>query len=249
MKCSFQPCAARGLPITVEDSRSGAKHGFCGYPHLVLWLIDSLQGQAQTGIEQALLAFRNAGGTQSAGLVSPRQGAVTREEEIGALLIQAYENKEIAAKLGMSVRTVKAHMNRMFLRYGIRDGIKRVKLAVLLYRKEIEKMKVTKTLISLLVMCLLSSHVSAQGPHYKKFFVHLGEHLALGAGTEVGISQLAGGPQKYTAGIVATGAVAGWKEGTDALDKDRKTGDTKKQAAWHAFSILAGAGIVAAIRH
>jgi hypothetical protein len=41
----------------------------------------------------------------------------------------------IAKRLGMARRTVKAHFHQLFLRYGIHDGHKRVKLAVLLYRE------------------------------------------------------------------------------------------------------------------
>lgn len=37
----------------------------------------------------------------------------------------------------MKERTVKATFNRLFRKYGIRDGIKRVKLAVTLYRQEL----------------------------------------------------------------------------------------------------------------
>ena len=54
------------------------------------------------------------------------------------LLLQGCENSEIAKILGMAPRTVKAHFNRIFLKYGIRTGIKRVKLAVLVYRERIE---------------------------------------------------------------------------------------------------------------
>lgn len=60
-----------------------------------------------------------------------------REEQIAALLLQGYENKDIAAELKMAKRTVKAHFNRMFLRFSITGGIKRVKLATLLYRREV----------------------------------------------------------------------------------------------------------------
>jgi hypothetical protein len=37
----------------------------------------------------------------------------------------------------MARRTVKAHFNRLFLRFGISGGIKRVKLATLLYRRQL----------------------------------------------------------------------------------------------------------------
>lgn len=60
-----------------------------------------------------------------------------RERQIVDLLLQGCDNSEIALKLNMAERTVKAHFNRLFLRFGIRDGIKRVKLATLLYRREL----------------------------------------------------------------------------------------------------------------
>jgi hypothetical protein len=60
-----------------------------------------------------------------------------RERQIADLLLQGCENAEIARQLKMARRTVKAHFNRMFLRFGISSGIKRVKLATLLYRKQL----------------------------------------------------------------------------------------------------------------
>jgi DNA-binding NarL/FixJ family response regulator len=59
-----------------------------------------------------------------------------REKEIVELLLQGCDNAEIAKQLKMARRTVKAHFNRLFLRFGITDGIKRVKLATLLYRRQ-----------------------------------------------------------------------------------------------------------------
>ena len=59
-----------------------------------------------------------------------------RERQIVELLLQGCDNAEIASQLNMARRTVKQHFNRLFMRYGIKDGIKRVKLAVLLYREE-----------------------------------------------------------------------------------------------------------------
>jgi len=60
-----------------------------------------------------------------------------REEQIVELLLQGCDNAEIASQLKMARRTVKAHFNRLFLRFGINDGIKRVKLATLLYRRQV----------------------------------------------------------------------------------------------------------------
>jgi DNA-binding NarL/FixJ family response regulator len=60
-----------------------------------------------------------------------------REQQIVELLLQGCDNAEIARQLKMARRTVKAHFNRLFLRFGISGGIKRVKLATLLYRRQL----------------------------------------------------------------------------------------------------------------
>jgi DNA-binding CsgD family transcriptional regulator len=59
-----------------------------------------------------------------------------REQQIVELLLQGCDNADIAKQLNMARRTVKAHFNRLFLRFGISSGIKRVKLATLLYRRQ-----------------------------------------------------------------------------------------------------------------
>ena len=60
-----------------------------------------------------------------------------REQQIAELLLQGCDNSEIASQLQMARRTVKAHFNRLFMRFGITGGIKRVKLATILYRRQI----------------------------------------------------------------------------------------------------------------
>jgi Bacterial regulatory proteins, luxR family len=60
-----------------------------------------------------------------------------REQQIAELLLQGCDNSEIARQLKMARRTVKAHFNRLFLKFGINSGIKRVKLATLLYRRQL----------------------------------------------------------------------------------------------------------------
>src|SRR5450631_1679367 len=60
-----------------------------------------------------------------------------RERQIIDLLLQGCDNSEIAHDLNIAERTVKAHFNRLFLRFGIKGGIKRVKLATLLYRRQL----------------------------------------------------------------------------------------------------------------
>ena len=59
-----------------------------------------------------------------------------RDEEVLQLLVQGCSNKEIAQQLRISPRTVKQHLRTLFLRAGIRDGRKRVKLATAMFQKE-----------------------------------------------------------------------------------------------------------------
>jgi hypothetical protein len=60
-----------------------------------------------------------------------------REQQIAELLLQGCDNSEIARQLKMARRTVKAHFNRLFLRFAVTGGIKRVKLATILYRRQL----------------------------------------------------------------------------------------------------------------
>jgi DNA-binding NarL/FixJ family response regulator len=50
------------------------------------------------------------------------------------LLLTGAEDKDLANELGIAYRTVKANLNRVYMKYGITDGVKRVKLAVMTYR-------------------------------------------------------------------------------------------------------------------
>ena len=53
----------------------------------------------------------------------------TRDQQVLNLLVQGCSNKEIAGQLNISPRT-------LFLRAGIRQGRKRVKLAIAMFSKE-----------------------------------------------------------------------------------------------------------------
>ena len=59
-----------------------------------------------------------------------------RDQQVLQLLVQGCSNKEIAGELNISPRTVKQHLRTLFLRAGIKDGRKRVKLATAVFNKE-----------------------------------------------------------------------------------------------------------------
>jgi DNA-binding NarL/FixJ family response regulator len=76
-------------------------------------------------------------GDQGKNMLSLNNIKITvRDEQVLQLLIQGCSNKEIAAQLNISPRTVKQHLRTLFLRAGIRDGRKRVKLATAMFVKE-----------------------------------------------------------------------------------------------------------------
>jgi DNA-binding NarL/FixJ family response regulator len=60
-----------------------------------------------------------------------------RERDIVELLLLGCDNTEISKKLNIAPRTVKAHLSRLYLRFGINDGIKRVKLCNLVVSGEL----------------------------------------------------------------------------------------------------------------
>jgi DNA-binding NarL/FixJ family response regulator len=59
-----------------------------------------------------------------------------RDQQVLNLLVQGCSNKEIAGQLCISPRTVKQHLRTLFLRAGIRDGRKRVKLAIAAFENQ-----------------------------------------------------------------------------------------------------------------
>src|ERR1700719_3806740 len=59
-----------------------------------------------------------------------------RDQQVLRLLVQGGSNKEIASHLNISPRTVKQHLRTLFLRAGIKEGRKRVKLATAMFIKE-----------------------------------------------------------------------------------------------------------------
>jgi len=89
--------------------------------------------------ESAITAFRRkrqAVGKGGVVVTSVLEIKVTpRDQEVLDLLVQGCSNKEIAGQLNISPRTVKQHLRTLFLRAGIREGRKRVKLAIAVFEQ------------------------------------------------------------------------------------------------------------------
>jgi DNA-binding NarL/FixJ family response regulator len=64
-----------------------------------------------------------------------RMKVTPRDQQVLDLLVQGCSNKEIAGQLSISPRTVKQHLRTLFLRAGIRDGRKRVRLATAAFER------------------------------------------------------------------------------------------------------------------
>ena len=85
--------------------------------------------------EKAKVIPKESGGNNV--MIDLDQVKVTpRDQQVLNLLVQGCSNKEIAGQLNISPRTVKQHLRTLFLRAGIREGRKRVKLAIAMFSKE-----------------------------------------------------------------------------------------------------------------
>ena len=83
-------------------------------------------------LEKGLSDWENRHGT------APRiTGLTRRERQVVNLLLEGCDNVEIAKQLRIAHRTVKACFSRLYSRFGITSGIKRVKLATLVYRNQL----------------------------------------------------------------------------------------------------------------
>jgi DNA-binding NarL/FixJ family response regulator len=109
---------------------------FSGHSHfrlkVALWMLRNMEASR---LHQGLSVLANQ--TQGVEMTEQAVRLGPREQQIVELLLQGCDNAEIASQLKMARRTVKAHFNRLFLRFGINGGIKRVKLATLLYRRQL----------------------------------------------------------------------------------------------------------------
>jgi DNA-binding NarL/FixJ family response regulator len=64
-----------------------------------------------------------------------RMKVTPRDQQVLDLLVQGCSNQEIAGQLSISPRTVKQHLRTLFLRAGIREGRKRVRLATAAFER------------------------------------------------------------------------------------------------------------------
>jgi DNA-binding NarL/FixJ family response regulator len=90
-----------------------------------------------------------------------------RDLQIADLLLQGCNNSEIAERLKMNPRTVKSRFKRLFLQFGIRGGIKRVKLATLLYRRQTCPENVSQNVFPVLVSSRSSNSWPKDSPTAK----------------------------------------------------------------------------------
>jgi DNA-binding NarL/FixJ family response regulator len=107
--------------------------------------VQTLRGERQFGEGRAIrakgefipTAERNYSCREEKSVLNVHDIKVTpRDEQVLKLLVQGCSNKEIAGHLQISPRTVKQHLRTLFLRAGIREGRKRVKLATAVFARE-----------------------------------------------------------------------------------------------------------------
>jgi DNA-binding CsgD family transcriptional regulator len=116
---SLQAAAFKGLCPFVQIAKIWRKSCIC--------LVRSRFANAQSGAEHE----------KTKTMMNLNEIKITpRDDQVLRLLVQGCSNKEIALHLNISPRTVKQHLRTLFLRAGIRDGRKRVKLATAMFQKE-----------------------------------------------------------------------------------------------------------------
>src|ERR1700736_2285162 len=92
---------------------------------------------AKDVLREERAGIRARSGKEGAEMLNLDQIKITRrDQQVLKLLVQGCSNKEIAAELSISPRTVKQHLRPLFLRAGIKQGRKRVILATAIFEKE-----------------------------------------------------------------------------------------------------------------
>lgn len=86
----------------------------------------SLRSQADAGLRREAITVRRL----RKAVTQPAFCSPANSFEVGRMLLRGYSNREIAKRLGVTERVVKAGMARLFHEFGVSSGIKRVQLAV-----------------------------------------------------------------------------------------------------------------------
>ena len=101
-------------------------------PELVRIVRGVAQGEVYVSPHLAASMLMHAGGARRPGTSAPAVDELTeREEQVLALVADAYSNKEIAAKLSISDKTVKHHMTNIMEKLQARNRVE----AAMIYRK------------------------------------------------------------------------------------------------------------------
>lgn len=129
------PLVAITLNPDAEEGLRMLESGAVGYCHVLaapgllqqvdvvvrnggLWVGPDLMARA------VVATSRLQGGKESDPMLLDR--LTPREREVAGLVVHGASNKEIAQVLGISLRTVKAHMGAMFEKLGVRDRLQLV---------------------------------------------------------------------------------------------------------------------------
>ena len=101
-------------------------------------LANNLLSHGMNGVQKSIITKpRNFSSREEITMLDLSDIKITRrDEQVLQLLAEGCSNKEIAEQLNISPRTVKQHLRTLFLRAGIKDGRKRVKLATAVFQRE-----------------------------------------------------------------------------------------------------------------
>jgi len=73
------------------------------------------------------------GASSNVGLDAIRVGLTLEEKLVAYWLLQGLETPEIAMKMNFTPQNVKHHLRKIYKKFGITHGVKRIRLAVALY--------------------------------------------------------------------------------------------------------------------
>ena len=108
-----------------KDRIAGIRTGVDAYlvkpfdPEELLAVVANLLGRAErTGAELARLVYTAQGGGNSPSQLAPDEDFTPTESRVARLVAEGLSNKEIAAELGSSVRTIEGHISNILSKKG-----------------------------------------------------------------------------------------------------------------------------------